>query len=187
MLDPLDARRDPLSRFRCTRLWLREARGGTSPRAPATIVTVAQSLQKTVPVEVTAVGNVEAISTISIRAQVAGEVRNIHFKEGDLVKKGQVLLTIDPRPYRAALAQAKAALARDKATGTYESRAGAALRNAFRPGRSAAAGQVDSFTSAADASDATVNADGVTVKTAELIWNTAQSSRRLMGGRAPSW
>src|ERR1700757_925090 len=67
------------------------------PARLATRVTVAKVIQKTMPVEVNAVGNVEAISTISIRAQVAGEVQNVHFKEGDFVKKGQVLLTIDPR------------------------------------------------------------------------------------------
>src|ERR1700687_4856681 len=88
------------------------------PTRLATRVTVAKVIQKTMPVEVTAVGNVEAISTISIRTQVAGEVQNIHFKEGDFVKKGQVLLTIDPRPYEATLSQANTALARDKATGT---------------------------------------------------------------------
>src|ERR1700693_3895573 len=64
------------------------------PERPPTMVTVAKVIQKTMPVEVTSVGNVEAISTISIRTQVAGEVQNIHFKEGDFVKKGQVLLTI---------------------------------------------------------------------------------------------
>ena len=119
------------------------------------------------PVEVTAVGNVEAISTISIRAQVAGEVQSIHFKEGDFVRKGQVLLTIDPRPYEAALAQAKAALARDKATGTYNRAQARRYKTLFDQGVIPAE-QVDSFTSAADASDATVNADEAAVKTAEL-------------------
>jgi len=119
------------------------------------------------PVEVTAVGNVEAISTISIRAQVAGEVQNIHFKEGDFVKKGQVLLTIDPRPYEAALAQAKAALARDKATGKYNRAQAERYKTLFDQGVIPAE-QVDSVTSAADASDAVVNADEAAVKTAEL-------------------
>jgi len=119
------------------------------------------------PVVVTAVGNVEAISTISIRAQVAGEVQNIHFKEGDFVKKGEVLLTIDPRPYEAALAQAKAALARDKATGTYNRAQAQRYKTLFDQGV-VPAEQVDSFTSAADASDAVVNADEAAVKTAEL-------------------
>jgi multidrug efflux system membrane fusion protein len=137
------------------------------PARLATRVTVAKVIQKTMPVEVNAVGNVEAISTISIRAQVAGEVQNVHFKEGDFVKKGQVLLTIDPRPYEAALAQAKAALARDKATGTYNRAQAQRYKTLFDQGV-VPAEQVDSFTSAADASDAVVNADEAAVKTAEL-------------------
>src|SRR5580704_415545 len=137
------------------------------PAHLATRVTVAQVIQKTMPVEVTAVGNVEAISTISIRAQVAGEVQNIQFKEGDFVKKGQVLLTIDPRPYDAALAQAKAALARDKATGKYNRAQAQRYKTLFDQGVIPAE-QVDSFTSAADASDAVVNADEAAVKTADL-------------------
>jgi multidrug efflux system membrane fusion protein len=138
-----------------------------TPARLATRVTVAKVTQKTMPVEVTAVGTVEAISTISIRTQVAGEVQEIHFKEGDFVKKGQVLLTIDPRPYEAALAQAKAALARDKATGKYNRAQAQRYKTLFDQGV-VPAEQVDSFTSGADASDATVNADEAAVKTAEL-------------------
>ena len=119
------------------------------------------------PVEVTAVGNVEAISTISIRAQVAGEVQKVHFQEGDFVTKGQVLFTIDPRPYEAALAQAKAALARDKATDVYNRSQAKRYKTLFDQGVIPAE-QVDSFTSAADASDAVVNSDEAAVKTAEL-------------------
>jgi multidrug efflux system membrane fusion protein len=137
------------------------------PVRPPTRVTVAKVIQKTMPVEVTAVGNVESIATISIRAQVAGEVQNIHFKEGDFVKKGQTLLTIDPRPYEAQLAQAKAALARDKATGAYNRAQAKRYKTLFEQGV-VPAQQVDSFTSEADASDAVVNADEAAVKTAEL-------------------
>src|SRR5579862_7543686 len=135
-------------------------------RAPAS-VSVGKVTQKTMPVEVLAVGNVEAISTVAIRAQVPGEVQKVHFKEGDFVTKGQVLFTIDPRPYEAALAQAKAALARDKATGTYNRAQAQRYKTLFDQGVIPAE-QVDSFTSAADASDAVVNADEAAVKTAEL-------------------
>jgi multidrug efflux system membrane fusion protein len=134
---------------------------------PPASVTVGKVTQKTMPVEVGAVGNVEAISTISIRAQVAGEVQEVHFKEGEFVTKGQVLLTIDPRPYEAALAQAKAALARDKATGIYNRAQAGRYKTLFEQGV-VPAEQVDSFTSAADASDAVLNADEAAVKTAEL-------------------
>jgi multidrug efflux system membrane fusion protein len=137
------------------------------PTRPPASVTVGKVTQKTMPVEVVAVGNVEAISTISIRAQVAGEVQEVHFKEGDFVAKGQVLLTIDPRPYEAALAQAKAALARDKATGVYNRAQAQRYKTLFEQGV-VPAEQVDSYASAADASDAVLNADEAAVKTAEL-------------------
>jgi multidrug efflux pump subunit AcrA (membrane-fusion protein) len=135
-------------------------------RPPAS-VTVGKVTQKTMPVEVVAVGNVEAISTVSIRAQVAGEVQLVHFKEGDFVTKGQVLFTIDPRPFEAALAQAKAALARDKATDVYDRAQAKRYKTLFDQGVIPAE-QVDSFTSAADAQDALVNSDEAAVKTAEL-------------------
>src|SRR6201998_3254051 len=137
------------------------------PARLATRVTVTQVVQKTMPVVVTAVGNVEAIATISIRAQVAGEVQDIRFKEGDFVTKGQVLLTIDPRPYEAALAQAKATLARDKATGAYNRTQAQRYKTLFDQGI-VPAEQVESMTSAADAADAVLNADEAAVKTAEL-------------------
>lgn len=97
-------------------------------------VTVAKASLKTVPVEEQVIGNVEAYSTISVKAQVAGQITETHFKEGDFVKKGELLFVIDPRPYQAALdgavatvakdeailAQSKAALARDEANLRYQ-------------------------------------------------------------------
>jgi membrane fusion protein, multidrug efflux system len=79
-------------------------------------VLVAVAAQKNVPVEVQVIGNVEAYSTISVKAQVTGQLTNVYFHEGDYVKKGAVLFTIDPRPLEAALNQAKANLAKDEAT-----------------------------------------------------------------------
>jgi multidrug efflux system membrane fusion protein len=67
------------------------------------------------PVEITAVGNVEAISTVSIRPQVSGQLLEVHFKEGDFVHKGQLLLTLDARPFQAQVDQAKGAIIRDQA------------------------------------------------------------------------
>jgi len=84
--------------------------------APADVpVLVAKASQQAMPVEVTSVGNVEAISTVSVRSQVAGPLLEVHFKEGDFVQKGQLLLTIDPRPYQAQVEQAKGAIVRDQA------------------------------------------------------------------------
>lgn len=67
------------------------------------------------PVQVRAVGNVEASSSVDIRSQVSGELVSVGFEEGDDVTVGQVLFTIDPRPFEVALKQAEAALARSSA------------------------------------------------------------------------
>ena len=78
-------------------------------------VTVARVEQKSVPMQVRAIGNVLPVSTVAVRALAGGELTRVWFKEGDDVRKGQMLFTIDPRPYEAALAQAEANLARDVA------------------------------------------------------------------------
>jgi membrane fusion protein, multidrug efflux system len=78
-------------------------------------VTVAKVAQKDVPVQLRAIGNVQAFSTVSIRALVGGQLTRVLFREGDDVRRGQPLFTIDPRPYQAALQQAQANLARDEA------------------------------------------------------------------------
>ncbi|HWB83633.1 MAG TPA: efflux RND transporter periplasmic adaptor subunit [Bryobacteraceae bacterium] len=79
-------------------------------------VTVAVAAHRDVPVEIEVIGNVEAYSTISVKAQVGGELTHVYFKEGDYVKKGDLLFTIDPRPLEAALNQAIANVARDQAS-----------------------------------------------------------------------
>jgi multidrug efflux system membrane fusion protein len=68
-----------------------------------------------VPVEEQVIGNVEAYSTISVKAQVSGQLTEMHFKEGDFVKKDELLFVIDPRPFQAALDQAVATVAKDEA------------------------------------------------------------------------
>ncbi len=78
-------------------------------------VLVAQAVERTVPIQLKAIGTVEAYSTVSVRSQIDGEIAEIHFREGDDVKKGDLLVTIDPRPFQAALRQAEANLARDRA------------------------------------------------------------------------
>jgi multidrug efflux system membrane fusion protein len=78
-------------------------------------VLVVTAVQKSVPVQLRAVGNVEAYNTVSVKSQVTGVLQQAHFKEGQDVKNGQLLFTVDPRPLEAALKQAEAALARDTA------------------------------------------------------------------------
>jgi len=87
----------------------RRGAGGEVP------VTVAMAATKDVPVEVQVIGNVEAYTTISVRAQVTGQITDVFFKEGDYVKKDDPLFTIDPRPLEAALNQMRANLSKDEA------------------------------------------------------------------------
>src|SRR5713226_8584101 len=86
-----------------------------APPPAAVPVTVATAVQKTVPVQARAIGNVEAYSTVAVKAQIAGQLVEVHFREGEDVKKGQVLFTIDRRPFEAALQMVTANLTRDRA------------------------------------------------------------------------
>src|SRR5688500_19376805 len=78
-------------------------------------VTVDRVIEKEMPLDVNVVGTVEAFSTVAVRAQVTGELKDVNFKQGDDVQAGQVLFTLDRRPLQAALNQAEANLARDTA------------------------------------------------------------------------
>ena len=83
--------------------------GGLAP------VVTAKVSEKDVPVDIASIGNVEAYTSISVRAQITGQLEQVFFREGDFVKKGDELFRIDRRPYEAALAQAQANNVRDKA------------------------------------------------------------------------
>jgi multidrug efflux system membrane fusion protein len=72
-------------------------------------------IQKEVPVQIRVIGNVQAYSTVIVKSIVGGEISQVHFTEGQDVKKGDLLFTIDPRPLEAALRQAEANMARDMA------------------------------------------------------------------------
>ena len=91
----------------------RGGRGGIGGGAQP--VVVAKASQKDVPVDIDAVGNVEASATIAVRTQITGTLESMGFHEGDFVKKGSLLFTIDRRPLEAALQQAEANLVRDQA------------------------------------------------------------------------
>ncbi len=80
---------------------------------PAVPVTVATAAQRSVPIELRPIGNVESYSSIPVKAQISGELMSIRFTEGQDVKKGELLFQLDPRPYDQALHQAEANLTRD--------------------------------------------------------------------------
>jgi multidrug efflux system membrane fusion protein len=137
---------------------------GTARTVP---VTVATAVQKNVPVQLSAIGNVEAYNTVSIRARVGGELQKVFFKEGDEIKEGDTLFLLDPRPYAAALQQAEANVARDLV------QAQNADRDAKRYGGLIGQGvvskeQYDRMRTEADAAAAAVKADRAAVENAKL-------------------
>jgi membrane fusion protein, multidrug efflux system len=83
---------------------------------PRVVPVVAESAeQKNVPLQIKAIGNVEAYNTVAVKSQVNGEISEVYFREGQDVKQGKMLFRIDPRPFEAALRQAESALVRDRA------------------------------------------------------------------------
>ena len=78
---------------------------------PATVV-VAEVSQKTVPIYSEFVGQTRADETVELRARVEGILQKVYFREGSAIKKGQLLFTIDKRPFQAALQSAKALAAK---------------------------------------------------------------------------
>ena len=130
-------------------------------------VSVAASIKKTLPLELTATGHVEASATVQIRSQVTGTLKTVHFREGDAVKAGELLFTIDPRPFAASLAKAEADLAKDRAE--LEN----ARRELIRYSQAAPKGyvsqeQADQIATQAATLTATVKADEAVVDRARL-------------------
>jgi multidrug efflux system membrane fusion protein len=137
------------------------------PPPPPVPVLAATVTEKTVPVELKVIGNVEAYSTVSIKSRLSGQLVQVNFKEGQDVKQGDLLFVIDPRPYEAALRQVEANLARDKALAT---KAQADARRYAELIRKQFVSQqdYDQAKATAESLGATVNADQVAVQNAKL-------------------
>jgi len=130
-------------------------------------VLVAKAEQKTIATRIRAIGRVEPYSTVEIKAQISGEVTSVHFKEGQDVTKGDLLFTIDPRPFQAALLQAKATLAKDEA-GQMRATADEQRYASLLQEHVGSPQQFDQAHADADSLRATVDADKAAVRTAEL-------------------
>lgn len=152
----------------------RRGAGGDVP------VVVAKASQRDVPVEVQVIGNVEAYSTITVKAQVSGELTNVYFHEGDFVHKGDKLFTIDPRPLeaaynqalanisrdQAALGQAEANVARDAAQAKYQDTQAKRYADLFAGGV-ISRDQAEQLRASADAMEQAVNADKAAIESAK--------------------
>lgn len=130
-------------------------------------VTVAAAARRTVPLVIEVIGTVEPESTVAVHAQVTGALTSVNFKEGDDVKKGQVLFTLDRRPLEAALAQADATLARDTAQAA-NARAQAARYQDLLQRGIATKEQVDQTRTALTALEATIEADRAVIENARV-------------------
>jgi multidrug efflux system membrane fusion protein len=138
------------------------------PPPPAVPVLAGTVTERTVPVELKAIGNVEAYATVNIKARVGGQITQVNFREGQDVAKGQLLFVIDPRPLETALRQAEANLARDKAL------AGKAQADARRYAelirkQFVSQQEYDQAKATSESLTATVRADEVAVQNARLM------------------
>ena len=153
-----------------------------APTPPAIPVSAGDVVARDVPIQVKAIGNVQALATVSVLSLVGGEVMEIHFTEGQDVKAGDKLFTIDPRPFQAALqqaeaqksqhraqiAQARANLERDRAQ--YENAKVEEERyKKLVDGGYIAREQYDQIVTTEKSLAATIDADSAAVSTAEAV------------------
>ncbi len=157
----------------------RGGRGGRGANGAVPVVS-ARAVRKAMPITVPAVGTVEAISSVQIRSQVTGQLTAVHFAEGQEVRQGQPVFSLDPRPFPAALQQAPAVLARDTATlvnaETAEKRADALVQRGLIP-----KDQYDTQHASTAALRATVEADTAAIETARLNLQYAEIAAPITG------
>ena len=137
------------------------------PPEPTVPVSIAKVERKAVPELLTAVGSVEAINSVAIKSLVEGQLLESHVKDGESVKKGQLLFKIDPRPAQAALAQVNAALAKDVAARDLA----LAQVNRYKPVAAKgfiSADQMQQYLTAFEAAAASVKVDQANVEAAKL-------------------
>src|SRR6185369_1123481 len=173
-------------------------KGGGRGRGGDVPVTVANASHRDVPLEIQVIGNVEAYSTITVKAQVGGQLVNVYFKEGDFVKKGEKLFDIDPRPLeaaynqvvaniardRAALLQAQANMARDEANAKYQDAQAKRYAELFKAGV-ISKDQAEQLRASADASAQAVAADQAAIASAQAAIGastaTAENAKVQLG------
>jgi multidrug efflux system membrane fusion protein len=153
-------------------------RGGAN--AQVVPVTAAPVVQTSIPLAVQGIGTVIAASTVTVRAQVTGELTAVHFIEGDEVTEGQVLVEIDRRPLEAALQQAQAALDRDIAMAANAKSQAVRYQDLLKRGI-ATKEQVDQIVANAAALDATVALDQANIENAKVQLQYATIRAPLSG------
>ena len=151
--------------------------GGPAGKGGPVPVNVGEALKKDMPLDLRAIGNVESMATMEVKAQVGGELLEVNFKEGQDVKKGDLLFSIQPLLYETLLAQAEANLVKDRVQAENARRA--AERNSALGTKGAISPeQLDQMRAVAEAAEAAVKADEALVKIARvrLGYATIESS-----------
>jgi len=134
---------------------------------PPVPVKVALARQKDVPIQMKAIGNIEAFTSVAIKSQLSGQIARVHFQEGSDVRKGDLLISIDPEPFRAALSQCEAALVRDQAQAKFAREQASRYQGLLQDGI-VTRDQVDLLQSTAASLAASVAAERATVKSARI-------------------
>lgn len=138
-----------------------------TPPPPPRVVAVANAELRDVPFYLDEIGVCTAYETVTIQPQVSGILVGVHFKDGQEVKKGDLLFTIDPRPYQAALDKAKASLEEDRAKAAFAD-SQLARNEELRTTKVVSPQDYDNAQSAARAGKAVVQADEAAVAAALL-------------------
>ncbi len=134
---------------------------------PPRPVQTALAVQKDVPVYITSFGTLDADTSVDIKSQVTGKIKEIHFKEGDDVKEGDLLFVIDPDPYKAALDKAEASLAQAKVD--HKLKKDTLQRNKLLFEKELISQQdFEQYQTDADAAEAEVKLDEANVETAKI-------------------
>ena len=144
-----------------------QTRGRGAGQPPAVPVTVATVVQKPTPIDIRVIGTAESYTTVAVHAQITGQLTSVAFKEGDDVKKGQLLFTLDRRPLEGALRQAQAVLERDQAQAVNAKSQAQRYQDLAQRGI-ATREQVDQITANAAAIEATIGADRAAVEGAKV-------------------
>src|SRR5471030_915341 len=154
--------------------------GRGASQTPAVPITTAPVVQKSVPLTIEGIGTVIAASTVAVHAQITGELTSVKFIEGDEVKEGQVIVTLDRRPLEATLNLAQATLDRDLAQAANARAQAVRYQDLLKRGI-ATHEQVDQMVANAGAADATVVADRANVDSAKVQLDYATIRAPLTG------
>ncbi|MDD2851438.1 MAG: efflux RND transporter periplasmic adaptor subunit [Desulfuromonadaceae bacterium] len=148
----------------CTSCTAKKEKPKTKQPVPVKVV---QSLQKNVPVQVKAIGTIEAFTSVAIKSQVNGQIAKLHFTEGSDVDKGTLLVSIDPEPFQATVSQFEAALAKDQAQAKFAREQAERYAGLLKEGI-VTRDQYELLQSNADSLAATIAADRSAIKNAKI-------------------